>query len=411
MSTCRRFIALPVSAGDAFFLDLGHHSVLVDGGRNRTAFPGIFRSYACAAEVDVVVCTHNDADHANGILGFLDESSLRCKELWLPGRWLAVLPHLLCPREEVFNSLVDTVGEAEPCSHETGLCEDPAPQNADPSPLEWYYNEKMVRCPGASRDRDSGQSGGEVEWSRMYADLFDRADPWESADNFRQDPPRTWRRRVRGGAGGAAARIHLLRSAFRAARRIRNIVIRASRRHIRVRWFEFNEKRPGGGEAWLRPLNAREVTAVPRLSEPLLSALALTVANRESLVFWAPSANRNPGVLFTADSNLSATYLPPQAELDGAVATAPHHGSDANKHVYRILKNYPLGARVRSDGRFSRRPGGAYVSLPQQHFCTICRLSGNNLHGNYWSKKHEVFLLSCCGVWHAPPATPACLCR
>ncbi len=60
--------------------------------------------------MNVLVCTHNDADHANGILGLL-EAGLKCGEVWLPGRWLSALPDLLRPFVEVFVELADNVAE------------------------------------------------------------------------------------------------------------------------------------------------------------------------------------------------------------------------------------------------------------------------------------------------------------
>jgi beta-lactamase superfamily II metal-dependent hydrolase len=80
-----RFLALPVGQGDAFFLKSPDGSVLVDGGRSVEGFRELFERVTGQREVDVVLCTHNDADHANGVLGFL-RSGLGCREVWLPGR-------------------------------------------------------------------------------------------------------------------------------------------------------------------------------------------------------------------------------------------------------------------------------------------------------------------------------------
>jgi beta-lactamase superfamily II metal-dependent hydrolase len=103
-----RFVAIPVSQGDAFYLETTEGSALIDGGRSVSGFPGLFQSTTRSAEVDILVATHNDADHANGVLGFL-EAGLRCKEVWLPGRWLQVLPHVVRPWEEVVYTLADQI--------------------------------------------------------------------------------------------------------------------------------------------------------------------------------------------------------------------------------------------------------------------------------------------------------------
>lgn len=106
-----RFVALPVSQGDAFFLKPPEGSVLVDSGRSAEGFPELFVRFSGQREVDVLVCTHNDADHANGVLGFL-RGGLGYREVWLPGRWLATLPHALRPSERLVLSLWDQAREA-----------------------------------------------------------------------------------------------------------------------------------------------------------------------------------------------------------------------------------------------------------------------------------------------------------
>src|SRR4051812_10695809 len=58
--------ALPVRQGDAFFYRRGTFSALIDGGRSRASLPILFRELLKRTDVDVLVCTHNDADHANG---------------------------------------------------------------------------------------------------------------------------------------------------------------------------------------------------------------------------------------------------------------------------------------------------------------------------------------------------------
>ncbi len=51
---------------------VGGGYILVDGGRSNRAFPGILMAHAAPPHLDIVVCAHNDADHANGIVGLLE---------------------------------------------------------------------------------------------------------------------------------------------------------------------------------------------------------------------------------------------------------------------------------------------------------------------------------------------------
>jgi hypothetical protein len=177
----------------------------------------------------------------------------------------------------------------------------------------------------------------------------------------------------------------------------------AFHRGVPVRWFEFDVTAPSGGIPALVRLNARAVARVSPLVGQLLAWLALTVSNKESLVFWCPSRDQHPGVLFTADSDLLRISLPSQFE--GALATAPHHGSEANATAYHAVAAATSSVTwVRSDGRFLSRPGATYLSLSSPRFCTLCRISGSMS-----SPKQAVHLAAQAGVW-TPQATSPCQC-
>lgn len=190
----------------------------------------------------------------------------------------------------------------------------------------------------------------------------------------------------------------LLLEAFIAAKRIRKIALEAYHRGIPVRWFEWNPQSPGGGNNWLVPLNSRRIAQVkPAPPERLLAFLALTVTNKESLVFWAPQQYAAGGVLFTADSDLSGVnFVPP----DGAIVTAPHHGSEANKRVYDAINNQVIW--VRSDGRFRKRPCPQYLQASGKRFCTLCR--------NPTSRKQAVVFRQQAHEWVASGDVSPCKC-
>ncbi len=397
-----RLIAVPVGQGDAFYLESRSSSVLIDGGRSRSGFASIFETATRAPGVDVAVCTHNDADHANGILGFL-EAGMRCGEVWLPGRWLGALPNVLKPFVEVFVDLAKSVAQV------------PAPaggKQQDGSELSAIeeYAEGLGDSVNQARSNEQGPPVGEDGWPDSYVKMLEQAEPWETWATHWLWTLEDW---LRLESAYQPCRhlgpwhAQLLWSAIEAASRIRAIAMEAFHHGVPIRWFEFDVTASSGGTPALPllPLNARPVARVSPLVGPLIAWLALTVWNKESLVFWCPPTDEHGGVLFTADSDLARISLP--RELADAVATAPHHGSESNAQAYSAIgKAVGTVAQsimwVRSDGRYRSRPGQTYLSLPSPRFCTLCRSPS--------SSKQAVHFVAHGGVWK-PIATRQCHCR
>jgi len=96
-----------------------------------------------------------------------------------------------------------------------------------------------------------------------------------------------------------------------------------------------------------------------------LQYLALTRANKQSLVFISPSNEKEPAALFTADSDLN--FSQPIPWSNGMIITAPHHGSENNANAYaQFIKGTSrnlYAVWVRSDGRFKTRPGNSNLML------------------------------------------------
>jgi hypothetical protein len=396
------FMSIPVAQGDAFYLRLNDFSALIDGGRSQLGLPIAFQSTTNSDGVNVAVCTHNDADHANGILGFL-RAGLRCDEIWLPGRWLSALPDLLRPFNDVLTELADNIADTN---------SSPNMQEAEPidRPIEMFA-ERSLRPSTEAPAAEEGPPVAEDGWPEAYLNLLELADLWDVHEPFlwpHWHPywhiPSYSSHLDRKLADG-----QLLWSAIDAASRIRAIAIEAYHRGIPARWFEFDTSSPSGGSPNLIPVNARQITrARPRIGT-LLAHLALSVSNRESLVFWSLPTKYHPGVLFTADSDLAGASLP--AQLDGAIVTAPHHGSDSNAHAYQAVTAAAQNGRsrvtwVRSDGRFRSRPGIGYLGLASRRLCTLCRIGATG-----WTRHQTVRLYSRGGRWIRHRDSRLCTCR
>jgi len=112
-----RFIAVDVGVGDAFYLQRGDFSALVDGG-SRSGFPRLLHAAIGGDTVSVVACTHNDSDHANGILEFLTGGG-RADECWLPATWLEAAHRIINASPDDVASLGDMSDEPDDSSSET----------------------------------------------------------------------------------------------------------------------------------------------------------------------------------------------------------------------------------------------------------------------------------------------------
>lgn len=344
------FVAIAVGQGDAFFLRSGRHRILVDGGRGLGVLPRLFPSVTRQTGVDVLICTHSDRDHAEGVLGFL-RAGITAGELWLPQSWLGRLQDLLVKFPAFVEELEQDVADLSP-----------------PYPPGLGALGDLLGEEGPAR-KPSERGGDPVE--RETGALDERGFPHWLTDALCAE-------RDLSAPGGPQRNIHgaqarLLREGLSAAGIIRSIVCEAYRRRLKIRWFEYRRGQvPSQQHLDPRPVNCVEVAiSPPRVGA--LQYLALTRSNRESLVFQAEGDSCCPPVLFTADSPLS--FGGSIHWVNGMISTAPHHGSEANAYAYRRFLREAQRCNitwVRSDGWFKRRPGPSYRAMGRLRACTRC---------------------------------------
>ena len=383
-----RFVALPVGQGDAFFYEREQLNVLVDGGKSTEKLPELIKDHLRIERIDILICTHNDKDHAQGLIGLLNkeewESSIH--EVWLPGSWSYKLKELLEYPDNFFIELAENISQ---------LPERKLPALANLPNLTNPVFEPAALCEEVSNEsfidlctRDTGFT------YKLYSPLLKILQP--SSWLFQK------------------SRQHLWLEAIDAASRIREIARLAYSHKLKVRWFDFNEfeiqgQQPNGGEKGiLEPVNAREILPITR-QITALQYLSLTVDNQQSLVFLGLEQENRPGVLFTADSNINfkIQHKPHSFPM---IVTAPHHGAEANGKAYSIISQWHNNSDsiiwVRSDGKFKSRPGSSFITAKGQNFCTICRPS-------HYTERQVVKLSSQKGLaqWFAEPGVRTCQCQ
>jgi hypothetical protein len=384
-----RFIAIPVTVGDAFYLERGGRSILVDGGKSERAFPELFRQHVRRDGADIVVCTHNDADHANGIIGFL-EAGLACREVWLPGSWLGTVKDLMRPDGVVINEIIDGAIEFWERNCMRG--------GESPSTIEQAG--AMIPDRGFESKRLDGDTPS--DWPEDVTDAIEEAEDSLLPEQWDW----WWRKYVRHYRYFplfSSEFWDIVEGAIEAGKRIKRIARLAYANGVPVRWFQYDPGSADGGIlGFLHVLSARPVVRVFP-SGTLFVRLALTTVNKESLVLYSPRDYQSPGVLFCADSDLQGIPLP---LLPRDLITVPHHGAEANQGVYIAVKS-ALGKSlntvtwVRSDARVKKRPCSAYCELPGRRFCTVCRIGPPKQRvalfgrGGFWARQSKVRRCEC----------------
>lgn len=394
-------LALPIK-GESFLLRRAGKTVLVDGGYEKDKIAHVLeKQIKDVQHLDIVVCTHGDGDHVGGLPALLDNWVGRVGQLWLPGRWVNVIPQLTCNPVEFFNNLISELDAElkEPskqvCSvirhadDEGGTQDDQREISSPPvdnvlEPADELLDD-FVAAPV-----DHGDLPHEPEWFvRLRRDKEKLA-----SDHTASRAIKSARRRVKYRQNRQTSELTARIACYwlgliETAQAIRDLAIAAIRHGIRTRWFDFEKfaktrQAAGGARGFLVPINAVE-QATPLTM--LARWMHLTQINRESLVFLAPPTRRRFGVLFCADSPLGdgpqyvhsfLPTLPPSARWIPMVATAPHHGSETNKAAYDHLRKWPNVRVLLRAGGSVKQPGRAFL---QQHsllrLCAKCPRVGH----------------------------------
>jgi hypothetical protein len=374
------FIAIGVEQGDAFFIKKGEKKLLVDGGRSHATFPKKFLTVTRINGVNVLVCTHSDSDHAGGVLAFLQDKRLSAEEVWLPASWMTCLIDILHRPYDFLEELASSIEKLgdRPIGTLSSLGDDySAKETANGDDYLEIYEKDILK---SVREEDFERSFYHSFLSLQFFSMI------------RQEDKR-----------------RLLLEAILASDLIRKIVLAAYRRGISVKWFDYigkNAQKPSGGvQDFLVPVNSVEVVKIQSAKRSALERIALTMSNKQSLVFSSPMDDYSSGVLFTADSDLRFNQSVPWT--DQMIITSPHHGSESNKDAY-VRFQQETGGRmnvvwVRSDKRSSGRPGNSYLRTRGRKYCTSCR--------NYPAPKQNVKMSFSQGkhIW-TPIRTRKCHC-
>ncbi|NWA70860.1 hypothetical protein HX775_02870 [Serratia proteamaculans] len=369
-----KFIAIDVGCGDAFFLQRNGVNILVDGGKSKRCLPKLLKSRVGDVNLDIIVCTHCDADHINGLIGYY-ESGMKSKETWLPGSWSHRIDDLIQSPESFARELYYDINEYVEHNEIT--------ESISLQDIGNIMSHKKIDNEDYGKIKNHQKSPGEesLESERVSKSIISIRKLKRILSNpkreiYKSDIEKNIKR--------------MFESAIHSAVNILQLSSLACNAGSKIRWFEYSNNSSSGGKEYLLPVNSKEILSYKRDVNAFMY-LALTKANIESLVFYSPAVDSKSGVLFTADSNFvfnqGLDFIQPNS-----IITTPHHGSESNKNTYERLHDH-IGDDnifIRSDLNSKSRPGNSYLKLSQKKYCTICRGSDNKMYIEFtYSKLKE----------------------
>ncbi len=381
-------MALPIQ-GESFLLRRSGKNVLIDGGYKKDKIADVLNGqFSDVSYLSVVVCTHGDNDHVGGVADLLEKWGERVGQLWLPGRWVDVVPDLVCDPAKFFKQLISELDAELRQSSDAILS---IIQNTTVEALRGDVQKDRGNSPYADNIQpvdewvndpdlpfDTTDVGYEPEWfAEIRRSRVDSVNT-EGASSAYKSARRKVRYRLKKITSEYQARIACYwLGLIETAEAIRKVANAAIEQKIPTRWFDFEgfqktRQANGGARGFLVPVNSVEQASSPK---NIAIYLRLTEINRESLVFLAPPARERLGVLFCADSPLGdgsdfgvsflSSLRMPRTWFP-IVATAPHHGSESNNSAYSHLHDWANIATLLRAGGSKKQPGATFLS---QHTC------------------------------------------
>lgn len=332
------FSALPVNVGDSFLLRDDNKIILVDGGMSQQHIVQLLQHEQIPNNhIDLLVCTHYDADHINGIIGIFKSQKFTFKEIWLP-EILGSIGYTLSKKiRELFKDLRE---------NSIDLKIEKTSEYESVFKLHEYEDKEIDQN---SRENNSFEAidvkvlDDFINYPRFL--YFEPFWHFDSDTNYQM--------------------MLTLNSTV-------SLISNTLDSGAYIRWFKYYGYTHKCYGFDLYSENARQTDITLYDSKRFfltLYHLSLSDINKFSLVYMYQKEGV-PEVLFSADSDLH--FYPQQVTLkDNSIVTAPHHGSSANDSAYKKISGTNL-IFVRSDRSQQKRPGQGYIGQ-QNKYCTVCR--------------------------------------
>lgn len=318
------FKALAVNQGDAFYFERNGTNVLIDGGSSKDVLIQQLNKENIK-RIDIIVVTHNDFDHSNGIIGLLEKKRKFRQtdtEIWVPCSFGSVLEK--CPsKDSAYDQIIP--------DYQKRL---DIPFNGD------FKKEMLAIIEGTVYDKyDHYWEVVESSEKKQNNISFPRYSQEEKLP-IEKITKKYCHNRNKEQKRKDLQLLSQIKFLLVKYNKIKKIIDLSKQRKIKIRYFEYtntpNGQTNGGKKDILEPVNSVEKTSVSN-SKNILALLKLSLENKYSLVFCSPKAEDFPGILFSADSDFSFNQtIPWKNEM---IITVPHHGSASNNNVYQRYHN------------------------------------------------------------------------
>ena len=330
-----KFTALPVKCGDSFLLECDGKRILVDGGKDSVHIIQLLDNEQIPHNhIDLLICTHYDSDHINGIVGVLKSNKYSFKEVWLPEILGSIANTYSKKHRDIFKYLegLNDLKEIKDFKNITDNLNEEIKDNTDDS-YELIDNQFLSSFLESYHHRYNFNN---ILYHHRHLDdneLF-----YKMSTNLFQ---------------------------------IMKLINSSLNSGSYIRWLKFENNvtnKTYGYDMYAQNSIQTKITEFKPI-EFFKALYYVTKINKESLVFKFDN-NECPNVLFTADSDFN--FCNNSISLsDNSVVTAPHHGSVSNDNVYSKIIGNNL-TFVRSDNSQVKRPGIGFLNQTKR-YCTICR--------------------------------------
>lgn len=426
------FTAFDVIEGDAFLLEKDEKKILVDGGKDsRNNFVEKF-SRTRIEQLDLIVCTHADADHTEGIINLLRSSvKLTCKEIWIPAKWQRYIDRI---KDDRMKFILDLTQEIQSDSNVKSHVE--LVENIERT-FESKTKDKLFEDSATIKGNfDSIAYCREIKECMDYVETSPKQ--FETYLLSQLEPVKIIKGLNNMSIIDGKLVLHLhdtyeltdsqfddFRAALEKYGKLEALLDEVIKKKIKISWLELVED-PMTKEYFdaydeqglLTPLCHRKVATYTRkgLSESLLEMLPKHDPNKTSLVLASKETKKNPLIIFSSDSDFEKIEFVPSAE--NMLITVAHHGSESNKEAINKCINTSNGKNpifIRGDS-YRIRMSKAFIKSVRslgKTYCTRCRRWNINSRGGTCSSDYQLISLSYNSGWKSvgnKKLTP-CICE